>query len=278
MEAVVFAWITIGFNTVLFLAGLQGVPADLYEAATIDGANRWQRFRSITLPSVSATTFFVVATTPILAMQLFTEAYVLKGLDPGGPNNATLTPSYISTRPGSRTSNSATRPLSPGCSSGRSSSSPSSSTGVSAPMPSGKRRDDDSSEHGSQRARCRLLADRTGTRAFGAEPEPPARTSCSSPSVPSSCSRSSSWSRRPSRPARRSSAIHHSCCPCRLRRRPTRASRCRCIASRSRARWSRWFRSRPGSGRASSTRSLRPRSDGRGAAGGRDRHPRRGRR
>ncbi len=92
MVAVVFAWITIGFNTVLFLAGLQGVPADLYEAATIDGANRWQRFRNITLPSVSPTTFFVVATTTILAMQVFTEAWVLKGLDPGGPNNATLTP------------------------------------------------------------------------------------------------------------------------------------------------------------------------------------------
>ena len=92
MVAVVFAWITIGFNTVLFLAGLQGVPADLYEAATIDGANRWQKFRNITLPSVSATTFFVVATTAILAMQVFTEAWVLKGLDPGGPNNATLTP------------------------------------------------------------------------------------------------------------------------------------------------------------------------------------------
>jgi ABC-type sugar transport system permease subunit len=90
--AVVFAWTTVGFNSVLFLAGLQGVPADLYEAATIDGANRWQRFRNITLPSVSATTFFVVATTTILAMQLFTEPFVLKGLDPGGPNNATLTP------------------------------------------------------------------------------------------------------------------------------------------------------------------------------------------
>ena len=90
--AVVFAWTTVGFNSILFLAGLQGVPADLYEAATIDGANRWQRFRNITLPSVSATTFFVVATTSILAMQLFTEPFVLKGLDPGGPNNATLTP------------------------------------------------------------------------------------------------------------------------------------------------------------------------------------------
>jgi ABC-type sugar transport system permease subunit len=92
MVAVVFAWITVGFNAILFLAGLQGIPADLYEAATIDGANRWQRFRSITLPAVSATTFFVVATTSILALQMFTEALVLKGLDPGGPNNATLTP------------------------------------------------------------------------------------------------------------------------------------------------------------------------------------------
>ncbi len=92
MVAIVFAWITVGFNAILFLAGLQGIPADLYEAATIDGANRWQRFRNITLPAVSATTFFVVATTSILALQMFTEALVLKGLDPGGPNNATLTP------------------------------------------------------------------------------------------------------------------------------------------------------------------------------------------
>jgi ABC-type sugar transport system permease subunit len=87
--AVVFAWTTVGFNSILFLAGLQGVPADLYEAATIDGANRWQRFINITLPSVSATTFFVVATTTILAFQLFTEPFILTG---GGPNNATLTP------------------------------------------------------------------------------------------------------------------------------------------------------------------------------------------
>jgi ABC-type sugar transport system permease subunit len=90
--AVVFAWTTVGFNAVLFLAGLQGIPRDLYEAATIDGANRWQRFLSITLPSVSATTFFVVATTTILAFQLFTEPWVLTSPNPGSPNNATLTP------------------------------------------------------------------------------------------------------------------------------------------------------------------------------------------
>ncbi len=90
--AIVFAWTSVGFNSVLFLAGLQGIPADLYEAASIDGANRWQRFRSITLPSVAPTTFFVVATSTILALQLFTEPYVLTGPNPGGPNNATLTP------------------------------------------------------------------------------------------------------------------------------------------------------------------------------------------
>ena len=90
--AVVFAWTVVGFNSILFLAGLQGVPGDLYEAAMIDGANRWRRFLSITLPSVAPTTFFVVATTSILAFQLFTEPYVLTSPDPGGPNNATLTP------------------------------------------------------------------------------------------------------------------------------------------------------------------------------------------
>jgi ABC-type sugar transport system permease subunit len=92
--AVVFAWTTVGFNSVIYLAGMQGIPGDLYEAATIDGANRWQRFIHITIPSVSATTFFVIATTTILAFQLFTEVWVLTGgvQPPGGPNNATMTP------------------------------------------------------------------------------------------------------------------------------------------------------------------------------------------
>lgn len=90
--AIVFAWTQVGFNAILFLAGLQGIPEDLYEASSIDGANRWQRFRNVTLPMVAPTTFFVVATTGILAMQLFTEPYVLTSPNPGGPNNATLTP------------------------------------------------------------------------------------------------------------------------------------------------------------------------------------------
>lgn len=90
--AIVFAWTLVGFNAVLFLAGLQGIPADLYEAAEIDGAGRWQRFRNVTVPMVAPTTFFVVATTTILSLQLFTEPYVLTSPNPGGPSNATLTP------------------------------------------------------------------------------------------------------------------------------------------------------------------------------------------
>ena len=92
---IVFAWQYVGYNAVLFLAGLQGVAAELYEAAQIDGATRWQRFRNITLPQLAPTTFFVVATTGILALQLFSEAVILFSnfTPPGaGPDNATLTP------------------------------------------------------------------------------------------------------------------------------------------------------------------------------------------
>ena len=92
---IVFAWQYIGYNTILFTAGLQAVPADLYEAAHIDGASRWQRFRNITVPMLAPTTFFVVITTGILALQLFSESVILFSnfTPPGsGPNNAGLTP------------------------------------------------------------------------------------------------------------------------------------------------------------------------------------------
>lgn len=91
----VFAWQYLGFNTVLFLAGLQGIPGDLYEAARIDGATWWQRFRHITLPQLAPTTFFVVATTGILTLQLFGEAVVLFPSNQpigSGPANSTITP------------------------------------------------------------------------------------------------------------------------------------------------------------------------------------------
>jgi ABC-type sugar transport system permease subunit len=92
---IVFSWMFIGYNAVLFLAGLQGVDNTLYEAAMLDGANRWQRFRNITLPSLRPTTFFVVASTGILTLQLFGENVVLFPTTTpigAGPQNSTLTP------------------------------------------------------------------------------------------------------------------------------------------------------------------------------------------
>lgn len=92
---IVFVWQTVGLNTVYFLAGLQGIPGDLYEAAELDGANRWERFRNVTLPMLAPTTFFVLATTGILALQLFAEPFVLfsNSTPPGsGPANSALTP------------------------------------------------------------------------------------------------------------------------------------------------------------------------------------------
>lgn len=68
---IVFSWKTIGYNMVIFLAGLQGVPRQLYEAASIDGASRWRQFVSITLPMLSPTTFFVLVTTLINCLQVF---------------------------------------------------------------------------------------------------------------------------------------------------------------------------------------------------------------
>lgn len=89
----VFGWSQFGFNTVLFTAGMQGISRELYEAAELDGAGAWRRFFSITLPSLRATTFFVVASTIILALQLFDIVYALNQPNPVGfPDNATLTP------------------------------------------------------------------------------------------------------------------------------------------------------------------------------------------
>lgn len=70
-------WRQIGFSMVLFLAALQGVPRPLLDAASVDGAGAWQRFRHVTLPMISPTTFFVVIITTIGAFQLFDQAFVM---------------------------------------------------------------------------------------------------------------------------------------------------------------------------------------------------------
>lgn len=77
----------IGNTMVIFLAGLQGVPASLYDAAHIDGANAWQRFRVVTLPMLSPVILFNLVLGVIGSFQIFTSAYLLTD---GGPNNATL--------------------------------------------------------------------------------------------------------------------------------------------------------------------------------------------
>jgi ABC-type sugar transport system permease subunit len=89
---VVFAWMNFGFNTVLYLAGHQGIPKELYEAAEIDGARTWKIFRRITVPQLRNTTFYVMITTSILALQLFDIVWILSTPQPGGPDNATMTP------------------------------------------------------------------------------------------------------------------------------------------------------------------------------------------
>lgn len=90
---ILFVWQQIGFNTVLYLAGMQSISRSLYEAADIDGAGPWKKFRNITVPMLRPTTVFVVATTTILALQLFNEPFILQSPSPpSGPGNATLSP------------------------------------------------------------------------------------------------------------------------------------------------------------------------------------------
>ena len=87
-------WISVGFNMVVYLAGLQAVPAELYEAAEVDGANAWQRFRRITFPLVAPTTFFLLIFQTILGMQAFDQIFVMTNGGPPGPGGATTTVVY----------------------------------------------------------------------------------------------------------------------------------------------------------------------------------------
>lgn len=81
-------WKGFGFGMVVFLAGLQAIPQQLYEAAEIDGTNPWQRFRSVTLPMLSPSLFFVVVTSIIGSFQVFDQALIMTN---GGPGSDTTT-------------------------------------------------------------------------------------------------------------------------------------------------------------------------------------------
>ncbi len=82
-------WKGLGYNIVLFLAGLQNIPKQLYEAARIDGAGNFCSFRRITWPLLSPTTFFVLLMTTIVSFQVFTQIYLMTGPPVGGPQGTT---------------------------------------------------------------------------------------------------------------------------------------------------------------------------------------------
>ncbi|MDD2714652.1 MAG: sugar ABC transporter permease [Candidatus Wallbacteria bacterium] len=80
-------WKGLGYNVVIFLAGLQNVPGYLYEAARIDGANAWERFRHVTWPLLSPVTYFVLVMSTISSFQVFAQVYMMT--PNGGPMGST---------------------------------------------------------------------------------------------------------------------------------------------------------------------------------------------
>jgi multiple sugar transport system permease protein len=86
--AFVTVWKTFGFDLLLFSAGIQNIPAHLYEAAEIDGGNAWHKLRYITLPQLSPTIFFVVVVGLITHLQMFDQAQIMTS---GGPGESTTT-------------------------------------------------------------------------------------------------------------------------------------------------------------------------------------------
>ncbi len=89
--AIVSVWWNVGYNMVLLLAGLQNIPEVYFEAAQIDGANKWQAFKNITIPMLSPTLFFVLIMTIINSFQVFDQAFVMTK---GGPMKASYTLVY----------------------------------------------------------------------------------------------------------------------------------------------------------------------------------------
>nr|WP_296070009.1 sugar ABC transporter permease [uncultured Actinoplanes sp.] len=88
----IMVWVQLGYPIVLFMSGLQRIDPSLYEAADLDGATWWQRFRKITVYMIRPEFYVVLVTTTIAALKIFGQVFVLTR---GGPSNATLVPSYF---------------------------------------------------------------------------------------------------------------------------------------------------------------------------------------
>ena len=91
---IVTIWLRVGFNMVIYLAGLQGIEPQLYEAARIDGASRWQQLRSITVPLVGPSTFFLLIMNVIASFQVFDLIFVMTGGGPGDSTSVLVTYAY----------------------------------------------------------------------------------------------------------------------------------------------------------------------------------------
>lgn len=95
----VTVWWTIGFNAIIFLAGMQGIPVDQYEAADIDGAGKLNQFRFITVPGLRNVFIFIVTTTILASANMFGQAYLITN---GGPGDSTRTAIMVMTEEGLR--------------------------------------------------------------------------------------------------------------------------------------------------------------------------------
>lgn len=92
---IMYIWKMIGYYMIIFLAGLQGVPKQLYEAAQIDGANAWEKFTTVTLPMLSPVVFFTLIIALINSFKVFTEIYALTGGGPGHSTNVLVYNIYV---------------------------------------------------------------------------------------------------------------------------------------------------------------------------------------
>ncbi len=86
---IVCIWRSLGYNTIIYLAGLQNIPEVYYEAAEIDGASKIKQFFKITIPLISPTTFYVLIMTTIVTFQVFAQVYMMTGPPVGGPLGTT---------------------------------------------------------------------------------------------------------------------------------------------------------------------------------------------
>ncbi|TKV28464.1 sugar ABC transporter permease [Arthrobacter sp. NamB2] len=87
-------WIRVGFNMVIYLAGLQGISPELYEAARLEGAGSWQQFRYLTVPLVGPSTFFLLIMDVIYSFQVFDTIFVMTGGGPGRSTSVLVTYAY----------------------------------------------------------------------------------------------------------------------------------------------------------------------------------------